>query len=297
MPTVNLPQATELSGEVNINNLYKSYMSLYDNSQKLRKELSFLMNNLDEENVLVAQKAMIAELYAGTVTTDQLVAGTAKIGSALIETLTVGGNVQIGSAQDAAGVTTIIGNTITTTYVNALNITATNVAAENISGTTITGKAFQTAATGQRIKINTITTGPAGQTNIEFYNASSQLNGVMFVSGTDFNMYSLNGDMYLGIAGRTTYANGPWYFSGNAYMGGNLLATQSYVAGLGYITAAALSGYATQSYVTSQGYITASSSAFIKANTGGSKTIDYITASAFGISVHCTDSTVLNFAV
>lgn len=45
------------------------------------------------------------------------------IGTAFIESLIVGTNVAIGSAEDAAGVTTIVGNTITTGYVDALEIT------------------------------------------------------------------------------------------------------------------------------------------------------------------------------
>jgi hypothetical protein len=91
------------------------------------QQLQWLLGHLDEKNVLKA-KAVIADwVYAGNVTTDQLTAGTAKIGSALIEDLVVGGNVQIGSAEDAAGVTTIIGNTVTTGYVDALGITAESV--------------------------------------------------------------------------------------------------------------------------------------------------------------------------
>jgi len=64
--------------------------------------------------------------------------------------LTVGSNVALGTAQDSAGVTTIIGNTVTTSFINALNVTAQSVAAENITGTTITGKTFQTVSTGNQ---------------------------------------------------------------------------------------------------------------------------------------------------
>jgi hypothetical protein len=102
--------------------------NLLDGYHRLRKELEFLLGgNIDDDNV-------------SSISTDKLVAGYAKIGTALIESLIVGTNVQIGTAQDAAGVTTIIGGVVTTDYVNALNVTAGSVAAENITGTTITGK-------------------------------------------------------------------------------------------------------------------------------------------------------------
>lgn len=61
------------------------------------------------------------------VKTDNLIAGVAKISTALIDNLVVGTNVSIGSAQDAAGVTTIVGNTVTTAYINAKNVVAASV--------------------------------------------------------------------------------------------------------------------------------------------------------------------------
>lgn len=74
-------------------------------------------------------------------------------GVANLSGLVVGTNVGLGTAQDSNGVTTIIGNTVTTGYVNALSVVAGSVFAENITGTTITGKTFQTAADGYRVKI------------------------------------------------------------------------------------------------------------------------------------------------
>ena len=44
--------------------------------------------------------------------------------------------------QNASQVTQITKDTVTTSYVNALNVTAKSVAAENITGTTISGKTF-----------------------------------------------------------------------------------------------------------------------------------------------------------
>jgi len=54
--------------------------------------------------------------------------------------LIVGTNVGLGTAQDSSGVTTIIGNTVTTDYVNALNVTAKYVVAGiSISSPNIAG--------------------------------------------------------------------------------------------------------------------------------------------------------------
>lgn len=75
--------------------------------------------------------------------------------------LIVGTNVGLGTAQTAGNVTTIIGGTVTTSFVNALNIVAGSVAAENISGTVITGKTIQTKAdpgTGDRSRFVVSTT-------------------------------------------------------------------------------------------------------------------------------------------
>jgi hypothetical protein len=65
-------------------------------------------------------------------------------GVAVLNGLVVGTNVGIGTAVDSAGVTTIVGNTVTTDYINAKNITAAYVNASisittpTISGGTIT---------------------------------------------------------------------------------------------------------------------------------------------------------------
>ena len=132
---------------------------LVDLMYRYQRELQYLINgNLDDKNVSAVHADWV---YAGGITTNQITAGTAKIGTALIEDLVVGTNVQIGSAEDAAGVTTIIGNTVTTTFVNALSITAGSVAAENITGTKITGKTivggkFMNSAETYKFEIGTV---------------------------------------------------------------------------------------------------------------------------------------------
>lgn len=62
------------------------------------RELQYLLNgNLDSENVIEAATVKADWVYAGTLTTDQLIAGDAKIGTALIENLEVGSNVTMGA--------------------------------------------------------------------------------------------------------------------------------------------------------------------------------------------------------
>lgn len=105
--------------------------------------------------------------YIDSLTANKITAGTIDANIVTINNLTVGTNVNIGTAQDSAGVTTIIGNTVTTGYVNALAVVAGSVAAENITGTCITGKTVQTSITGDRIIMN-------GSTNkIEFKNGTT----------------------------------------------------------------------------------------------------------------------------
>jgi len=72
-------------------------------------------------------------INGGKITTNSISADKIVSGS-----LVVGTNVGLGTAQDAAGVTTIIGNTVTTSYVNALNITTASLDASSIKSGTIT---------------------------------------------------------------------------------------------------------------------------------------------------------------
>jgi len=91
--------------------------------------------NLSEATQIVGDNILANSINASKIVTGQLIVGT---------------NVGLGTAQDSSGVTTIIGNTVTTGFVNALSITAGSVAAENITGTTITGKTVQTSSSGIR---------------------------------------------------------------------------------------------------------------------------------------------------
>jgi hypothetical protein len=63
-------------------------------------------------------------------------------GVAVLNGLVVGTNVGLGTAQDSAGVTTIVGNTVTTSFVNALNITADSMSVAGLTAGTIVSKAI-----------------------------------------------------------------------------------------------------------------------------------------------------------
>jgi len=100
--------------------------------------------------------------------------GIAKFQSATVSGLVVGTNVGLGTAQDSAGVTTIVGNVVTTGYVNALSVVAGSVSAENITGTTITGKTIQTSTSGQRIILD------GANNNLKFYDSPGFLQATLY---------------------------------------------------------------------------------------------------------------------
>jgi uncharacterized repeat protein (TIGR02059 family) len=77
--------AFELSVPKLNNDPAKSIKDLYNAYVETTQQLQWLLTHLDDKNVLKAKEALIAKLYAGEITTDQIVAGTAKISLALIE--------------------------------------------------------------------------------------------------------------------------------------------------------------------------------------------------------------------
>lgn len=71
--------------------------ALYDAYFVMRKFMTYyLSGNLDEENVVRAQEAVIANVLAGTIKADQIDVTEGKIQAAQIEDLVVGGNVTMG---------------------------------------------------------------------------------------------------------------------------------------------------------------------------------------------------------
>lgn len=71
--------------------------ALYDAYFVMRKFMTYyLSGNLDEENVVRAQEAVIANILAGTIKADQIDVTEGKIQAAQIENLVVGENVTMG---------------------------------------------------------------------------------------------------------------------------------------------------------------------------------------------------------
>ena len=77
----------------------------------------------------------------------------ATTGVAVLNGLVVGTNVGIGTAEDSAGVTTIVGDVVTTGFVNALSVVAGSIDAVNINVGTLTGFTIQTADSGKRLRM------------------------------------------------------------------------------------------------------------------------------------------------
>jgi len=81
--------------------------------------------------------------------------GTIDADLVTVSNLVVGTNVGLGTAEDSAGVTTIVGGVVTTEYLNARNIKAGSIDAEDIIAGTITGSKIRTASSGRRIELVT----------------------------------------------------------------------------------------------------------------------------------------------
>lgn len=162
--------------------------------------------NLSEATQIVGDNILANSINASKIITGQLIVGT---------------NVGLGTAQDSSGVTTIIGNTVNTGYLNAraitvlgtvtagnvdaLNVVAGSVAAENITGTYITGKTIRTASSGTRIVID------GGANEIDIYNGSTlraqgYQNGWNYFnsSGTEIGTIYANGADFLLAADLTS---------------------------------------------------------------------------------------------
>jgi hypothetical protein len=113
---------------------------------KLRRQYLFLMENLDEENVIRAKEAIIANILAGTITADQIDTTLAKIQTGQIESLIVGTNVTMGpyariswmNVDNQPDIANIALDTIDGTYLDANGIITKQVAATRIN--TLYGK-------------------------------------------------------------------------------------------------------------------------------------------------------------
>ena len=90
----------------------------------------------------------------------------ATTGVAVLNGLVVGTNVGLGTAQDSSGVTSIIGSTVTTSFVNALNITAASMSVGGLTAGSITSKAI-TLAVSEGTGDSYIAAGKTDFTNVD----------------------------------------------------------------------------------------------------------------------------------
>lgn len=145
-------------------------------------------------------------VYAGNIETDQIVAGEAKIGTALIEDLVVGDNVTMGedasiSWSQVTGKPSIPDEytdadaiaAINSTYIDAHGVWTPQVYAENIAGTYITGKTLRTAASGTRLQIDS--------NGFYSYNSSEKYDGIVISEAEYFRSleYYYNGTRWGGL--------------------------------------------------------------------------------------------------
>ena len=91
MAGISLPVVNELRGNITLDTLHKAYISLFDYTARLRKELEFILMNLDSENVseLDANVTKIKNLVAETIITQTLVTQTLYAEKGYIAELTV----------------------------------------------------------------------------------------------------------------------------------------------------------------------------------------------------------------
>lgn len=90
MPIVDLPKPTK--GRT----IEETVDNLYDITMRLRKELEFLLYNLDDKNVIKAKSVSADWVYAGNIQANQIDVTNGTITTAQIENLVVGDNVTMG---------------------------------------------------------------------------------------------------------------------------------------------------------------------------------------------------------
>ena len=145
--------------------------ALYDAYFMTQKSMKHMLENLDEDNVIRAESVIAEWVYAGSVTTDQLIAGEAKIGTALIDELIVGTNVIMGANATISWSQVSSQPYIPTlpAYITSTKITSTTIESPNITGGTITGGTVN----GGTIHVyNNIQIDPVSEGGIQFQYAS-----------------------------------------------------------------------------------------------------------------------------
>ena len=224
MPQVILPNVRDAENpELQVQYLYDAYY-------KIRKELEYLLQNLDSDNVIEAQSVVADWVYAGTVTTDQLIAGEAKIGTALIEDLVVGGNVTMGpdATISWSKVTDKPTIPVLPSYIKSTYIDSTNVISPNITGGILTGGLIRTSLPGyERLELTgngfigynaankkngiTVETGSYGFSALRFYQNDALVGNVGYDSAGTMSINPGSGVLLR--------ASGSWDFSGATVTG------------------------------------------------------------------------------
>jgi hypothetical protein len=168
----------------------------------------WLMSHLDDKNVIRAKSVSADWVYAGNIQANQIDVANGKIQAAQIEELVVGGNVQMGpsatiswgnvtnqpfipaTAADvgarpndwmptASDVGALPWNTyipVLPSYIKSTYIDQNNVISPFISGGVITGALFRTAASGQKLEMNS--------SGVISYDSEGTKTGVSFGVGT-----------------------------------------------------------------------------------------------------------------
>lgn len=197
--------------------------------------------------IAVAQNDTTAATYmmseATQIVGDNILANTINASKITTGQLVVGTNVGLGTAQDSAGVTTIVGNTVTTGYVNALNITALGT----VTTGTLTGVLIQTSASDYTgVKMSSALGGINlyGQT-LNILDTSGTLYGYLGGYAGYLNLQAVSGrNMLIGADDATVFfgnnvgtaatlggllgsSTAPW----NTIYGGNLVSNNLYAVG------------------------------------------------------------------
>lgn len=180
IPQVNFPTA------ITARNLVGA--TLDTQSRKILGSFSFtrvgaiVAGSVNGPGVAMSQIGIVGKNSAGAVTFSidattgsATFLGTLKVGSTIeAGALVVGTNVGLGTAQTAGQVTTIVGNVVTTGYVNALNVTANSVNAGWVYANTIQANQIQALTiNANQITAGTITVGGTNQPTSLVINQSS----------------------------------------------------------------------------------------------------------------------------
>ena len=140
------------------------------------KILVAIANNVADTNKLAEY-----QVYGGMGGVNKLLTAASIVTNSLV----VGTNVGLGTAQTAGQVTTIIDGRITTGYINALAITVLGA----VTAGSLTGLTYQTSASGMRVKIDS----DAGYGRVNFRNGDTLIGIVYGDTGNDTTLWSQSG--------------------------------------------------------------------------------------------------------